>query len=393
MARTAIPCTKCGGSHYPGTGRQTACTTTGRAPTNNGHTRYSKPAVVGPETFSAHKCSDCEQIVEEGRLSRIYECGSCGTRTDERKCPDCNKFAARAEEDGCPDCFAECEEVEAVVDIDGEIIEADQYDPDRSFAEREAEETANQKITQATRRTERHEAVKASADPKPWTAVTPGMRVVLPDTDPDDPVGSSASEVLHVAHRSDGAVIVAARGTYPPVKVYSGDEPVLVAETGEPPSVGYGTVTRNDAEKSSGGSPVRGMEVAFGYDRDMKLPVLEMSTSMGMSSSPLSAWYDPQLATEALDEMERAARALCAEQGVAYNETDTDGRVEQGERVYSGSYGGATYGIGPDLFGEGVEITYSSANNHTSSISDGNMLGSAVRAARSKLGALTMTPR
>jgi hypothetical protein len=77
-------------------------------------------------TVSVYRCDDCDAFFHEEEVAeRVYECGQCDGRSDEKRCSDCNRFASRAEGVGCPDCFAEVELVDAWEDKDGVIWESE----------------------------------------------------------------------------------------------------------------------------------------------------------------------------------------------------------------------------------------------------------------------------
>ncbi len=48
----------------------------------------------------------------------VYECGSCGERLVERRCPDCNVFARRLGAGGrCPSC----DEIVLASELEGDL--------------------------------------------------------------------------------------------------------------------------------------------------------------------------------------------------------------------------------------------------------------------------------
>ena len=76
--------------------------------------------LAGEEKFL---CEHCDEYKEEGELTTIYECSSCGEMFsregsadgDSNRCPSCNKFGAISVEDACPECEDETKQVIAMM--------------------------------------------------------------------------------------------------------------------------------------------------------------------------------------------------------------------------------------------------------------------------------------
>jgi len=68
-------------------------------------------------------CEHCDEYIDEGETTTIYECSSCGEEFnredsadgDSNRCPSCNKFGAISVEDACTSCGLETRRVNAVM--------------------------------------------------------------------------------------------------------------------------------------------------------------------------------------------------------------------------------------------------------------------------------------
>jgi hypothetical protein len=99
------------------------------------------------ETVTVWQCQECEAIVTAEDLADtgpLYECGECAeifTRDNSadgmgNRCPECHHFATKIADRACVECEAGgLQEIQAV-EVDGEWIPADDYQPTALVAAR-----------------------------------------------------------------------------------------------------------------------------------------------------------------------------------------------------------------------------------------------------------------
>ncbi|KQP62932.1 hypothetical protein ASF47_18135 [Nocardioides sp. Leaf285] len=297
---------------------------------------------MGPvETSEALWCEACEEAFTVDDAERLYECGTCGAVSTERRCEQCHKFMARSEEPGCPHCQepVEATPVLVVVDHDGRTVRVEDYDADGPAKKvRDAAEKAKADERAASEAAARLAAKRANAAEGTAATVEPG--VVLIDPDDTSRWASRDAEVLSVRHveTPEGPIVV--------MKTYShglrtvvrrADAKVPVAATvAEYPTEDRGPNGRRlnaddfggarfnetfDPKMSAVSAPSNGIEVIVGSASRSggTLPVVALmlgqrnhTGSIGGMVTYLGVFDDPEKAESALGEFERAADALAA---------------------------------------------------------------------------------
>lgn len=198
-----------------------------------------------PTTITAYQCPGCVTIyADEADLVPLYECSRCGQNSPERRCDECNIFMARAGI-GCEDCAAECEEVEAVEDHDGQLIPADEWEPEGSKADRDAAESARRDRERAERKRQEQEERDAASEVVPVSALAVGDWIMHPAPHPS--FGAEPVQVKALLEWGSGSVgVVVADFGMPqvlpaaPEQQFTRVPPQETRRRGEEP---FGTVT------------------------------------------------------------------------------------------------------------------------------------------------------
>jgi len=146
---------------------------------------------AAPETFEGFWCSDCEQGWEsDSELLALYECGSCGTVSSERRCEQCHKFMARSSEMGCPECEQPVDaQAQLVRDHDGQLVRQEDYEPEGDPAALRRKQQAAQVARQRAEKLEQKTArLLTGAQKTTWDQIRTGQQVALirdgkPDVD------------------------------------------------------------------------------------------------------------------------------------------------------------------------------------------------------------------
>lgn len=355
------------------------------------------------ETFNAEQCTSCDAIWQEEDLVRVYECGTCGTLSDERRCEMCNKFMGRADEDGCPDCLTPTVTVETIIDHDGALILAEEYDPDGpSKKDRDAQNAAIAKDAQQSAQAARWDADRMAASPTPWSQIEAG--VSLHGDGPDTTLGVDRPITVHrVCSRPDGK-IVAITTTWgePRIEVHTPDEVAFVlpgpAQDWSPAQVTF-THAEHTGLLSSPTSPET-LHVAVSQARsgDQWYPVLGLTQGRQVLK-PLGQWIDPAQAARDLNVWWQVAQDLADAQGVALAPESASGTVHTEPTQWT-TLGAAltspvtiTLGEDPHRFhahvGPVVDVT---VGRNRATLTDPHTLAAAVIAARTMLSHLTLTP-
>lgn len=160
-----------------------------------------------PETTPTYQCPDCATIYVGDDLVPIYECSRCNQTSIERRCEDDNIFMARTGV-GCESCGVEADEVEAVEDHDGQLILAEDWDPEDSKASRDAVEADRVRREHDERLQKESEARAAASEGVAASAVVVGDWIMHPEPREWDPDGAvEVKEILHWGGGTLGFVV------------------------------------------------------------------------------------------------------------------------------------------------------------------------------------------
>ena len=366
------------------------------------------PAPTEIETVTAARCPECETIRDPTELVRVYECSSCGEFTEERRCPECNKFTARADFDGCPDCLCETDEFEAVRDVDGDLVDPDDYDPDvkvpvkeRKRLDAEAAKKARSAKTDAD-----FAALQASSTESTWGALVPGDRIITGEvTERDKAVTVGRPHlVLDVTECRDGRVVVVTEQYGPTVHVHASGDPVLVVPPNSErdacnPLHAFGKWSVSEQTLRGSSSPHETVTVtlhkaAAGEHRMVEgMPVLSLDLRSYNWGARVASFVTAAHAETGLDALDDAADRLAAQLGVTLTPADPNGPgVIHGkpEDWFSVNLTeAATVRIGSDSWHKRHKALIAvQAGSHTVSMSDPQAVRDAVAAARELLPSL-----
>lgn len=368
-------------------------------------TPATETTTVGPETVLAYKCTDCETLHGEGDLERAYTCNECGQNTLERRCDTCNKFTARAEHQvGCPDDAAECEEVEAVTDLDGELILAEDYDPSVPLSERKAANIAAATVRNEVAAAAKRDALFAKSTQVPAAQIVAGDRII---------VEPPAHRVIHPEMDTYTVKLVRpdVNGRTVFIAVSYGSSHIidhapddLVRRTGTTTVEPFGQVTVTTGDLGNGVStPFREVWVQTGYGtrENGLLPHLTIGLASSNRMCTIGSWWDRDLATVALDQLDHAARPLADLQGVTYNPAPRAGDVEHIPVADNGftlniqhrAHVEVTIGDGDRWMDHQQVMVFRADGGLNSTSADPNLFGAAVAAARALLPTLTGVAR
>lgn len=353
-----------------------------------------------PETFTAHRCGECDQVWETSDLERCYECGTCGTRSTERRCEECNKFMGRADEDGCPDDGGECEEFDAIRDHDGAIIAAEDYDPAEPLSARQAALDAIAATERATKAEAAQNALFAGAEMVTFDQIVAGDRIIVTPTHRDVDPDYDQYDVLHARHVGDTVGLITEKYQHGHTSAHPATDTVY--RTAQDGPTGGMSVTVLNEDLGTVSSPARGAWTSTGYgtvNEGGLLPHLTFGLSGGNMIWTLGCWWDPTIASAALDQFEQAARDLATAQNVTYDPAAGTPAVEH---LPTASHGfilttepvlGMMITIGSTFMEDQPVAAITAKAGLHATASSPNMLGAAVTAARGLLDTLTMVPR
>lgn len=321
-----------------------------------------------PETFTGYWCEQESEVVEP---VPVYECATCGERSDERRCSSCNLFKPR-EGSGCPECFEEVEEVDLVVDHDGTTIRVEDFDADgASFAVREAERNAELLAAREASRAEAREAALAASTPVPWSEIRPGDRIVNPEASHLGP--SDLITVLDVLVTGDAATGIAA-GTVVTVtdrysvsvSTHSGDEIVQRSTLPAPTNLDVATpaerVRVEDAPDLWSGSGVRAITLRLGKGDDFTMGCVPAACIYGSSSSSsgalsaLAVLIDAETARAFASAARQASEHLDINGGRRPEQQDVVLSVEEDTSMFSNLTRWVTFRRGDDTGDKLVQI-------------------------------------
>lgn len=347
----------------------------------------------------AFQCADCGTIFDAEDLITVYECSRCSQRSDERRCTEDNMFMGRVDGDCCPECFADAEPVEAVLDHDGTLILADDFDPDGEAAtDRKATEAAAQAVARAAKVAEKTAAAKATATKVPWGQVQVGQWVLV-----DDMLGGLIpAPVLALGVAPDGriAAILDRYGarcfTFTPDTV-ADVVPTPTGPVGSVTNLPYGFASvgwlpDDTDEFPPGGGPQIGVEYAPQGEWDVPVVWLHLYGRGVMQT--LGCWVDPDAAQAGLDAFDDAARRLAAAQGVTLDPAKVKVQPRRETHVSTNVTGHVDLQIVRVPDGDPMLLVAASAwhrnpAQHMCSVKDPSMLAAGVAAARTVLHTLT----
>lgn len=351
------------------------------------------PTAVG-EPFNGPWCSSCDVQVTEP--TALYECSTCGEVSDERQCSSCKRFKSRADEDGCPECGEKIAEKTLVLDHDGAVILANDFEPNGApYAERQARQRA-ESAARAKAETEARLAAKVDgAEEIAARGITPGM--LLPDLTSGDLIARDRT-VLHASTATDGRIVVVTDRLNNGIEIYDTDESVTISRESdtEPAALGRFIIEPGDPEVTSAVNDRLTVAIQSGTRDHAVLPMLTIQASRqygGMVFS-LGTWHDPALAAAGLDDLEVAARAYAQRLGVeatlaaagvsvedeggwCLNGPTSEGRIWIGESSWATKPGALLH----------VEVA-----RQNITLDDPSLLLAAVEVARGLVGRLTMIP-
>lgn len=359
--------------------------------------REQAPTAGTPDT--AEWCASCDEITE---AVPVYECGSCGAASDERRCPDCNKFAARREEDGCETCFDPTTTIDIVTDHDGTLIRAEDYQPDgESLATRRAVEQAQAAAAHARRREENRAALINAGRTTTWANVTVGD-TTIPDPDDQFAVLFGPRRIRHISHGPNGRLLIVLgreNGADNFLHAHQDDQVTLGPASTEP-TTPYGQYTLLPTrENMVTGSPMRTIEITTGHSSrgqdQPDVPVLVIRTSRGNTSVLLGCWFDPAVAAAALDALQETAEALAAMTGHPLNPDAGAAHVTVTEAtwVHQEPTPAMTVQVGHDEWEDKPLAVFTTPRNYMHTFADADALAYAVRQARTLLPTLTLETR
>lgn len=280
-----------------------------------------------PDIETGHRCPSCDTIYREGDLSRLYECSRCGSTSVERRCDACNIFMARAGE-GCEDCATECEEVEAVVDHDGELVLVEDYDPDISKGERDAASRARSDRERAEAEARRRAERDAAAQPVAAADVRVGDWITHPEPGRYEPEGVQVLALYDWGQRvglvitEHGMAQVVSCSTderlsrIPHAPAYGRDMSESFGVISFDPNVSARTTMSSAPQPDSESFQVVMSRTALSFSPRGPVPALTIKHASGNFGTTFGAFVDRAAAQEALDTWEQIALSLAETQGV-----------------------------------------------------------------------------
>lgn len=333
-----------------------------------------------PQIVAAYRCSECSQILAADALcaERVYVCGECGQRSEERRCDQCNRFCSRVTEPCCPDDYADCDEFEAAIDNDGTtLIDPDNWEPTGTATER-----ADAKATAAARKREAEAAQKAAemdaaTELRMWETVAAGDVILLPATSYTAP---RPARVLAVQPRTDGMIQITFWSAYTRITVVDPtaqtrvftSAPTLPADT--PDTVrGVVLVPSGDADVFS--SPSNQATISVGEwvdaETDANHPVDAVALQLGSHGHgvqhPVAVWTSRAQLLADCALIEQAARDHAARRGAGADPDTARTDVQTVHRWTSGNLPmQIDVQVTTDLFSEKLVIGFSTRTSLTS---------------------------
>lgn len=367
-------------------------------------TPATETAATEPETVAGFKCNECDALYVESDLERAYTCNECSENTLERRCDTCNKFTARAEHQvGCPDDAAECEEVEAVIDLDGELILAEDYDPSGPLSEREAANIAAAKVRNETAAAAARDAMFAKSTQVHADQIVAGDRIISTPEHRETHLTMDTYTVKLARPDVNGrTVLTATNFGSPHIIDYAPDD--LVWRTGTTTVEPFGQVTVNTGDLGSGVSSLSHevwVQTGYGTRENGLLPHLSIGLASSNMSCTIGSWWDRDLATAALDQLDHAARTLADAQGGFYNPEARAGEVEHMPvpdhgftlNIRHRAHVEVTIGDGGRWMDHQQVMVFRADGGLNSTSADPDLFGAAVAAARALLPTLTGVAR
>ena len=350
-----------------------------------------------PETQAAWWCADCEQITDP---IRVYECSTCGEVDDDRRCTQCNRFKARREEDGCETCYAEVHEIETVIDHDGTVIPADQYDPDgQSLADREtATRVAADAEARHRREAWRNEILSKSHETT-WSQVQIGD-AVLTDEALNDRYGGGRLPVVRAITPAQGHLVITTQDYSIGYLTVAPSDPVRVstdtASNSHADRCPFGRFILEDEDLGTVSSPAHTITVQVGHSTrnadQPQTPVILLRLHGNNISYVLGYWHDPVIAAAALDVLDEAAARLAKHLGVTLDPGCGVEKVTVTEKAWL--YEQALSQVGVRVGFDDAQpkhrglVAFSLNGRHSASFADPHALAAAVAATRNLLSRL-----
>lgn len=355
-----------------------------------------------PITVTAFQCPECSTIYSEDSLVTIYECSRCSQTSTERRCQDDNIFMARAGE-GCEACETPCDEIEAVEDHDGELIPADEYDPNESKADRDAVAAAIAQRAQDEKAQQEREALDAASEATTVAALSVGDWIMHPA--PSHPSHHDEQvEVVALPQWGGGTVglIFSYYGSMTVIPTLPDREVTRVPAPDFRKPLGPFGVVRFEADPDEAptlSSPshderytVETSHLSEGSAPEGDVASLTITTQRGNYLTVLGVFVDRTHAEETLSVWESAARALADRRSVPLVSDGSAVSVESARWArYTDSMGRpSSLSLGTLDWGEATTTPYIHANlpGMSITIGDPHRLLAVVEVARGQLGHL-----